>query len=85
MYLKSFFESNQILVYFLAPPNCNIYDTRSSHSNEILSFEIRHNFFTESFFNAVISEWNDLGKSISNFSFINVFKEEPLKFIRQEL
>ena len=42
------------------------------------------NFFKDSFFLAVISEWNSLNVNIRNSSSINVFKKELLKFIRPE-
>ena len=41
------------------------------------------NFFKDSFFPAVISEWNSLDTNIRNFS-INVFKKELLNFIRPD-
>ena len=64
------------------PPINNVYATRSSQSNKISSFKTRHNFFKDSFFPAVISEWNSLDVNIRNSSSINVFKKELLKFIR---
>ena len=39
-------------------------------------------FFKDSFFPAVISEWNSLDVNIRNSSSMNVFKKELLKFIR---
>ena len=44
----------------------------------------RHNFFKDSCFPAVISEWNSLNIDIRDSSSINVFKKELLKFIRPE-
>ena len=55
----------------LIRPNNNVYATRSSQSNKILSFKTRHNFFKDSFFPAVISEWNSLDINIRNSSSIN--------------
>ena len=76
---------NIALIFFqLIPPNNNVYATRSSQSNKISSFKTRHNFFKDSFFPAVISEWNSLNIDIRNSSSINVFKKELLKFIRPE-
>ena len=49
-----------------------------------MSFRIRHNFFKDYFFLAVIREWNRGGVYIRNFSSINVFKKKLLKFIRPE-
>ena len=44
----------------------------------------RTSFFKDSFFPAVISEWNSSDINICNSSCINVFKKEVLKFIRPE-
>ena len=49
-----------------------------------MGFKIRHNFFIDCFFPAVISKWNSLDVNILNSSSINVFKKELLKFIRPE-
>ena len=46
--------------------------------------KVRHNFFKDSCFPAVISEWNSLNIDIRDSSSINVFKKELLKFIRPE-
>ena len=59
--------------------------TRSSQSNKIPSFKIRHNFFKGSIFPALISEWNSLDINIRNSSSIIMFRTELLKFIRPEL
>ena len=71
-------------LFQLISPNNNVYTTRSSQSNKITSFRIRHNFFKDYFFLAVIREWNRGGVYIRNFSSINVFKKKLLKFIRPE-
>ena len=55
----------------LIRPNSNVYATRSSQSNKISSFKTRYNFFKDSFFPAVISEWNSLDINIRNSSSIN--------------
>ena len=57
------------------------YTRRSSQSNKIPSFKMRSNFLKDSFFPAVISEWDSLDENIQNSSSINVFKKELLKFI----
>ena len=64
-------------LFQLIPPNNSIYATRSSQSNKISSFKTRHNYFKDSFFATVISEWNSLDINIRNSSSINVFKKEP--------
>ena len=57
---------------------------QKSQSHKISSFKTRHNFFKDSFFPAVISEWNSLDINIRNSSSIDVFKKELFKFIRPE-
>ena len=83
LFYKIFHEKSPSYPFQLIPPNNNVYTTRRSRSNKIPSFKIRHNFFKDSFFPAVISEWNSLDIDILN-SPINVFKEEIPKFIRPE-
>ena len=73
-FYKIFHEKSPSYLFQLIPPINNVYATRSSQSNKISSFETRHNFFKDSFFPAVISEWNSLD--------VNIRKKELLKFIR---
>ena len=49
---------------------------------EIPTINVKHRFFENSFFPAIITEWNDLDYSLRNAPFINVFKKNILKFIR---
>ena len=41
-------------------------------------------FFKDPFFHAVITDWNNLDANIRKHSPTNVFKKEPLKFIKPE-
>ena len=82
--LQIFYKKSPSYLFQLILPNNNVYATRSSQSNKISSFKTRHNFFKNSFFPVVISEWNSLNIDIRNSSSINVFKKELLKFIRPE-
>ena len=84
LFYKTFHKKSPSYLFQLIPPNNNVYATRSSQSNKISSFKTRHNFFKDSFFPAVISEWNSLDINIQNSSSINVFKKELLRFIRPE-
>ena len=84
LFYKIFHKKSPSYLFQLIPPNNNVYATRSSQSNKISSFKTRHNFFKDSFFSAVISEWNSLDINIRNSSSINVFKKELMKFIRPE-
>ena len=82
LFYKIFHEKSPVYLFQLIPPNNNVYATRSSQSNKISSFKSRHIFFKDSFFPAVIFEWNSVDVNIRNSSSINVFKKELLKFIR---
>ena len=82
LFYKISHEKSPSYLFQLIPPNNNVYATRSSQSSKISSFKTGHNFFKDSFFPAVISEWNILDGNIRNSSSINVFKKELLKFIR---
>ena len=84
LFYKIFHKKSPSYLFQLIPPNNKVYATRSFQSNKISSFKTRHNFFKDSFFPAVISEWNSLDINIRNSSSINVFKKELLKFIRPE-
>ena len=80
LFYKMFYEKYSLYLFQLISPNNKVYATRSSQSNKISSFKTRQN----SFFPAVISEWNSLDVNIRNSSFINVFKKELLKYIKPE-
>ena len=82
LFYKIFQKKSPSYLFQLIPPSNNVYTTRSSQSNKFSSFKTRHNFFKDSFFLVVISEWNSLDINIRNFFCINVFKKELLKFIR---
>ena len=82
LFYKIIHKKSPFYLFQLIPPNNNIYATRSFQSNKMLIF--RTSFFKDSFFPAVISEWNSSDINICNSSCINVFKKEVLKFIRPE-
>ena len=84
LFYKIFHEKSPSYLFQLIPPNNNVYATRSSQSNKISSFKIRHNFLKDSFFPALISEWNSLDINVQNSYSNNVFKKELLEFIRLE-
>ena len=79
-----FHKKSPSYLFQLIPPNINIYATRTSQSNKISSFKTRYNFFKDSFFPAVISEWNSIDINIRNSSCVNTFNKELLRFIRPE-
>ena len=83
LFYKIFHEKSPPCLLQLIPLNNNVCSTRSSQSNKILCFKIRHNFLKDSLFPAVISKWNSLDINTQNSS-VNVFKKELQKFIRPE-
>ena len=84
LFYKIFHEKSPSYLFQLIPPKSNVYAIRSPQSNKIPSLKSRHNFFKDSFFPAVITEWNNLDINIRNSSSINVFKKELYKFNRPE-
>ena len=60
----------------------NISNPRTRNSYNIPQFNIKHNFFKNSFFPSVIAEWNKLDSDIRNLNSLSLFKSRILKFIR---
>ena len=52
------------------------------NSDNITPFKVRHNFFKNSFFPSVISEWNKFDLDIRNSASLEIFKKNSLNFIR---
>ena len=68
----------------LIPENKNPYALWSALNNKIPFFNVKTNFLRNSFFSAVITEWNNLDINIHSSSSCNIFKNLLLKFIRLE-
>ena len=62
------------------PRSSRLYTTRNL--DNITPFKVRHNFFKNSFFPSVISEWNKLDIEICNSASLEIFKKHLLNFIR---
>ena len=62
----------------------NPYASRSALNNRVTFLNVKTIFLKNSFFPAVISEWNNLDISICNSSSCHIFKNLILKFIRPE-
>ena len=56
------------------------YNTRNA--NNIPQFKVKHDFFKNSFFPFVVTEWNKLDLNIHNSENLFIFKKKLLKFIR---
>ena len=52
------------------------------NSDNITPFKIRHNFFKNSFFPSVVSEWNKLDLEIRNSASLKILKKHLLDFSR---
>ena len=55
---------------------------RARNSCNSPQFNIKYNFFKNSFFPSVIAEWNKLDSDIRNLNSLSLFKSRILKFIR---
>ena len=64
----------------LIPRSSRLHTIRNS--DNITPFKVRHNFFKNSFFPSVISEWNKVDLDIRNSAFLEIFKKHLLNLIR---
>ena len=63
------------------PEKTSLYVTRNAIFN-IPIFNIKHNFYNNSFFPSAINEWNNLGSNHLKSENFGIFKKNILKFIR---
>ena len=66
-------------LFNLTPSSSKWHTTENSDTT---LFKIRYNFFKNSFFPSVISEWNKLDLEIHNSASLEIFKKHLLNFIR---
>ena len=63
-----------------------ILEKRSSYitrnADNIPLFNIKHNFYKNSFFPSFITEWNNLDSNLRNSENFGIFKKNILEFIR---
>ena len=90
-WLRKLYLFNKILrsnsfsyLFKLTPENSNPYASQSALNNQIHFVNVKTNFFKNSFFLEVITEWNNLDISICNSSLCHIFKNLILKFLRPE-
>ena len=79
-FFKIIKEKSPDYVLNIIPKNNSNHRTRNSYN--IPQFNIKHNFFKNSFFPSVIAEWNKLDSDIRNLNSLSLFKSRILKFIR---
>ena len=61
------------------PTDRSTYGTRNI--DNIPQFDVRHTFFRNSYFPSIVTEWNNLYKSIKNSESFSIFKKNILQFI----
>ena len=55
---------------------------RTRNTDNIPKFNVRHTFFRNSYFPSIVTEWNNLDKSIRNSESFSIFKKNILEFIQ---
>ena len=87
--LYSTFKNKSLPCLFnLIPSSSRMHTTRNPDNitpfkDNITPFKVRHNFFKNSLFPSVISEWNKLDLEIRNSASLEIFKKHLLNFIRR--
>ena len=67
-------------LFNIIPTVRSTYITRNI--DNIPQFNVRHTFFRNSYFPSILTEWNNLYKSIRNSKSFSVFKKNMLKLIQ---
>ena len=76
LFYKILHSKSPSYLFNLIPENNNPYASRSALNNQIPFFNAKTNFFKNSFFPAVITEWNNLDISIRNSPSCHIFKNQ---------
>ena len=79
-FFKMINEKSCDYLFIVIPKNNPNHRTRNSYN--IPQFNIKYNFFKNSFFPSVIAEWKKLDSDIWNLNSLNLLKSRILKFIR---
>ena len=80
MFYKIFKSKSPQYLFKLIPEKTSSYVTRNAEN--IPLFNIKHNFYKNSFFPSSIIEWNNLDPKLRNSENFSIFKNNILKFIR---
>ena len=80
MFYKIFKSKSPQYLFKLIPEKTSSYVTRNAE--HIPLFNIKHNFYKNSFFPSSIIEWNNLDPKLRNSENFSIFKNNILKFIR---
>ena len=84
LFYKILHSKSPSYLFNLIPENNNSYASRSALNNQIPFFNVKTNLLKNSFFPAVITEWNKPDISSRNSALCYAFKKLILKFIRPE-
>ena len=80
MFYKIFKSKSPLYLFKLIPEKTSSYVTRNA--DNIPLFNIKNNFYKNSFFPSSIIEWNNLDPNLRNSENFGIFKNNILKFIR---
>ena len=80
MFYQIFKSKSPQHLFKLIPEKTSLYVTRNA--DNIPLFNIKHNFYQNSFFPSTIIEWNNLDSNLYNSETFGIFKNNILKFIR---
>ena len=80
MFYKIFKSKSPQYLFKLIPEKTYSYVTRNA--GNIPLFNIKHNFYKNSFFPSSIIDWNNLDPNLRNSENFGIFKNNVLKFIR---
>ena len=82
MFYKIFKSKSPQYLFKLIPEKTSSYVTKNAEN--IPLFNIKHNFYKNSFFLLSIIEWNNLDPNLCNSKNFGIFKNNILKFIRSK-
>ena len=82
MFYKVFKRRSPQYLFKLIPEKTSSYVTRNAEN--IPLFNMKHNFYRNSFFPSSIIEWNNLDPKLRNSENHSIFKNNILKFIRHK-
>ena len=80
LFFKIIKKQSPKYLFELIPTAREAYMTR--HKNSIPLFNVKHDYFKNSFFPSTIIEWNNLDSNIRNSESLAIFKKHILAFIR---
>ena len=80
MFYKIFKTKSQKYLFKLKPEKTSLYVTRNAEN--IPLFNIKRNFYKNSFFPSSIFEWSNLDSNLRSSETFGIFKNNVVKFVR---